>query len=312
MKKKPLISIVMPVYNAEKYIDKAVESILNQTYQNIELIIVEDASTDDTYQVISRYTDSRIKVFCNEINRGIAYSTNYAIRHSSGEYIALMDDDDIAVKERIQLSLDFLEHHESIDIVGGAGLMIDENGKIIGSHMPRNNPRVIKACMLFHDCMWNGTVMVRRQVFYDNNIWYRENCYGMQDFQFFVEASKRVKISNINDVLLYWRKYDASETAMEMDKNSKLRAEKYAQIQRDSISKSGFSLTESQYNIITSVLTEKMAASYKKEDWYALSQVFSEMISQAEDKKFDWKNELEWQCKKILGERLPRVEWFTY
>lgn len=310
MKKNPLISVIMPAYNAEKYIRSAIDSILNQTYQNIELIIVEDVSTDDTLQIISEYKDPRVKVFRNEVNQGISYSTNYAIRQSSGEYIALMDDDDIAVRDRLQLSLDFFEAHEDVDIVGGAGLVIDENDKFVGNHMPRNNPNLLKAILLFHDCMWNGSVMIRREVFFEHNIWYRENCYGMQDFLFFVEASKKVKIANMSDILLYWRKHASSETSIEMDQNTKLRAEKYARIQRDSILESGFSLTEKQYDLITTMLTEKLAPSYKKEDWYALSEVFSEMISQAKNRNLEWKNELEWLCKKILGERLPRVEWF--
>ena len=305
-----LVSVIMPVYNAEKYIESAIKSILDQTYKNIELVIVEDCSTDSTVDILNRVQDPRIKVFFNETNRGIAYSTNRAIQESKGDFIALMDDDDIAASNRIQISVDFLQQHEDIDLVGGAGVKIDENDNILGSYLPRNNPNVIKACLLFKDCMWNGTVTMRRRVIFDNNIWYRDNCYGMQDFQFFMEASKVVKISNINNILLYWRVHSSSKTVCELANNYKLRSERYAQIQRESIKMSGFKLEEFQYGIITSFLTEKMKPSYTKEDWYGLSDVFNDMIIQAKDHNFDWKDELEWQCKKILGERLPRVKWF--
>ena len=96
MDKKPLVSVIMPAYNGEKYIGAAIESILNQTYDNFELVIIEDKSTDNTLKVIQEYNDSRISLFLNSSNRGIAYSTNLGIAKSKGEYIALLDDDDLA------------------------------------------------------------------------------------------------------------------------------------------------------------------------------------------------------------------------
>lgn len=311
MKESPLVSVIMPAYNAEKYINRSIDSILNQTYTNLELIIVEDCSTDNTYNRILMHQDSRIKLFKNEKNKGIAFSTNFAIKQSRGDYIALMDDDDIAALNRIDVTMDYLLNHEEVDIVGGAGIMIDENDNILAMHLPRNNPNVIKASLLFRDCMWNGTTTIRKKVFWENNIWYRDNYCGIQDFQFFMEASKVVKITNVNSVLLYWRSHNASKTAWEIKSDNELRSKIYAQIQRESIKLSGFKMEEYQYEIINSFLTEKMKASYTKEQWIDLSNVFDNMIKQAKEQNFDWIDELEWLCKKLLGERLPRVKWFN-
>lgn len=99
---KPLVSVIMPAYNGEKYIGDAIESILNQTYDNFELIIVEDKSTDHTLDVIHGYEDSRISLYLNECNRGIAYSTNLGIEQSKGKYIALLDDDDMSASRRLE------------------------------------------------------------------------------------------------------------------------------------------------------------------------------------------------------------------
>ena len=97
----PLVSVVMPAYNGEKYIGESIESILRQTYDDLELIIVEDKSTDHTLQVIQTYSDTRIHLYTNERNLGISYSTNFGIDHSNGKYIALLDDDDLADRKSV-------------------------------------------------------------------------------------------------------------------------------------------------------------------------------------------------------------------
>ena len=89
----PMVSVIMPVYNGEKYIRKALESILNQTFQDFELIIIDDCGNDSSMIIVNEYKDSRIRVFHNNVNKGIAFSRNRAIQESKGKYIAIMDDD---------------------------------------------------------------------------------------------------------------------------------------------------------------------------------------------------------------------------
>lgn len=146
----PLVSVIMPAYNGEKYIGDAIESVLNQSYDNFELIIVEDKSTDNTLEVIQKYIDSRLFLYLNSQNRGIAYSTNLGIAKSKGKYIALLDDDDIALKRRLEWQVNFLEEHKDIDIVGGRSALIDSEGKFIRYDKELiYNSKYIKANMLF-------------------------------------------------------------------------------------------------------------------------------------------------------------------
>ena len=154
----PLVSVVMPAYNAEKFVGEAITSILHQTYRNLELIIVEDCSIDNTLKEIEKFHDERIKLLRNPVNKGIAYSTNRGIEVSRGKYIALMDDDDISEPDRIKLQVDFLEERQSIDILGGRYCEINENGDILQYHnIPRNNPKTRNrllqnggACLMSH------------------------------------------------------------------------------------------------------------------------------------------------------------------
>ena len=125
------ISILMPVYNVEKYVDEAIESILNQTYKNFELIIVDDCSKDETYQHIKRYAeiDERIKIYKNEENLKICKTLNKALSKASGKYIARMDGDDISMPNRLEVLMKYLINHPDISLVGSYLTGIDENGK---------------------------------------------------------------------------------------------------------------------------------------------------------------------------------------
>ena len=127
----PKISVVMPAYNAEKYIGEAIESILNQTFKDFEFIIINDGSVDHTKEIIREYNDPRIVLLENDKNRGIVLSLNKGLDAATGKYIARMDADDIATKDRLEKQLEFLQV-KSYDMVGCNAIKIDENGKEIG------------------------------------------------------------------------------------------------------------------------------------------------------------------------------------
>ena len=119
-----LVSVIMPAYNGAKFIEQAIESVVQQTYADWELVIVEDCSTDATRALLQRYDDARIWVLYNDTNQGIAYSTNKAIAHSHGRYLALLDDDDIAMPERLAIEARYLDEHPEIAVVGGKNITI--------------------------------------------------------------------------------------------------------------------------------------------------------------------------------------------
>lgn len=109
MMEKDLVSIIMPSYNTGKYISESIDSVVNQTYSNWELIIVDDCSVDDTDEIVSAYNDSRIKYLKNATNSGAAYSRNYALREARGEWIAFLDSDDVWVDNKLEVQIKFMQ-----------------------------------------------------------------------------------------------------------------------------------------------------------------------------------------------------------
>lgn len=126
----PLISIVIPVYNAERFIEKAIESICNQSYKNIEIIVIDDGSIDESLQIIKSIRDDRIRIISRE-NRGLIASLNEGINLSRGSYIARMDADDISSPIRIEQQVKYFEHHIDCGVLFTGLEYIDENGNII-------------------------------------------------------------------------------------------------------------------------------------------------------------------------------------
>ena len=125
-----LVSIIMPVYNLEKYIASSIQSILKQTYSNIELIIVDDCSTDNSYEIARTFKDERIRLFRNSENRGVVYSRNFAISKAKGVYIALNEGDDISHPRRIEYQVSYMEQYRDIGVLGTFAFVNDAEGKI--------------------------------------------------------------------------------------------------------------------------------------------------------------------------------------
>lgn len=308
-----MVSVIMPAYNAEKYIGKAIESILNQTYCDLELLIIEDCSTDNTLEIIKAYEDKRIRLFVNDANMGIAYSTNLGLRESKGEYIALLDDDDIAAKERLELQVQYLAAHKDIDILGGRSITIDEEGNDIRiENEPRNNPKYLKALLLFKRVDFrNGTTMIRKRFIEEHHLCYQEGCLGMQDYKFFVDSSKVGNISSINKILLYSRVHEENETVRTKKEKRTQRAEKYFEFQKDSLKASGYHLDDDAMDLIRRLFSEEGDVCSDYEEFRTLVNVFVELLKQAKKMDVDYYNELNHLCKVIAAEQATRMKAFT-
>ena len=128
----PKISVIMPVYNGEKFLKEAIESILNQTFQNFELIIINDGSKDSSLDIIKKYenSDNRIKVI-NQENAGVSVSRNNGIKNSIGEYVAFIDCDDLWLPKKLETQLESFNKDEDLKICGTWGIIIDANNNDI-------------------------------------------------------------------------------------------------------------------------------------------------------------------------------------
>lgn len=203
--KQPLVSVVMPAYNAEKYIFPAIKSVLDQTYRNLELVIVNDGSTDTTDKIVRKIKDERIRYFRLEKNMGRGYARNFSIAQCKGKYIAVCDADDINIPQRIALQVDFLEKHEAIDILSGQLLHFSDLRKPARIYHFPELPEVIKS---YYDGGVMGVAhaacMLRSKCFetfkYEDEI-----AYNVEDFELFLRLNKRYKMASLPDTLVLYR-----------------------------------------------------------------------------------------------------------
>lgn len=197
---KPIVSIILSVFNGEKYIREAVESILGQTFKKFEFIIINDGSTDGTADILNSYNDKRIRVAHNKTNIGLPKSLNIGIRLSIGIYIARMDCDDISFPQRLEKQVSFMNNHLEIDICGTWIKSFTDKHTSINKY-PANSEE-IKCMMFWKTGLAHPSVMLRKKTFLNNNLFYDESFSCSQDYDLWVRASKNVKFANIQDVLV--------------------------------------------------------------------------------------------------------------
>jgi len=214
--KYPLISVIMPVFNSEKYLASAIESILSQTIKDFEfIIIIECGTNDETIEIVNYYKciDSRIRLIQNNQRLGIAESLNEGIRLSRGIYIARMDADDISLPKRFEEQINFLECNPTISICGTwVELFGDETGFV----RHRTEPEWIKTCMIMCSEIRHPTVMMRAADMRNHDFCYDPN-YDVEDFELFSRAVNDIKIANIPQVLLKYRIYNESSSSLKKD-----------------------------------------------------------------------------------------------
>ncbi len=237
----------MPAYNCEKYIYESVKSVLNQTYTDWELIIIDDCSNDSTWSIIESINDSRVRKYKNDTNRGIAYTRNRGIELSNGEYIALLDDDDIYFSTKLERQVDYLEAHQDVDIVGSKVQWIDEKGVVISE--PTNvlfSPDEIRAQSLMENPFCNCEVLFRKRIVEDFEIRYEDNLFGMEDYHFWVRCLVHCKASNIDECLFYHRITSESETSKVAKEKLEEKEQTYNKIRKMAFDLNGIKITNEQ------------------------------------------------------------------
>lgn len=210
--KNPIISVVIPIYNAEKYLDEAIQSILNQTYKNFEIIIINDGSTDKSLEIIEKYQnqDERIIVISRE-NKGLIYSLNEGIEKSRGKYIARMDADDISLPKRFERQIEIMEK-ENIDICGCHYFMINELGNYIDSAVVPLKPESFLNYLCITTPVAHPSVMIKRDFFIQHHIKYGQTEYkNAEDYSLWIEFwNKKAKFGNVDEFLFKYRDFEES------------------------------------------------------------------------------------------------------
>lgn len=199
---KPLISVIMPAYNAELFIGEAIESILSQTFSDFEFLIYNDGSKDKTHEIISSFKDERILYKKVEDNAGYLKLLNCGLLSARGRYIARMDADDISFPNRLEQQYKYLEKNPQVGICGSS---IEFIGQQSGVERRPNTFDEIQFQLFFGCPITHPTVMMRTDLIRKNKLFYKQEYYYAEDHYFFVEAARYFKIVNLPEILLKYR-----------------------------------------------------------------------------------------------------------
>ena len=216
----PLVSVLMPVYNGEIYLDEAIESILNQTYRNFEFLIINDGSTDRSEAIISSYNDSRICLINNPENLRLIATLNRGIDLAKGQYIVRMDADDISLPQRIEKQVGWMEANPDYGLIGSWFEDFD-SGSASRVVQYSSDDTHIRIRHLYQTHIAHPASVLRKSVIDDHNLRFDPEFVHGEDYAFWVQISAHCKLSNYPEMLV--RKRDHAHNV----------SNKYAQIQSD-------------------------------------------------------------------------------
>jgi glycosyltransferase involved in cell wall biosynthesis len=213
----PSISVVMPVFNGEKYIDEAVRSILNQTFTDFEFILIDDCSTDRTSEIVKKFNDPRISYFRNSNNRGNYPCRNEGHELARGKYICVMDADDIAEPGRFRIQYQLMENNSEIGICGSY------IKNIPSGIIPRfiTDCEILRVAFLFNNYCSHPSIIMRNEFLKKFNLKYNEEFQYSADFELCARGLRYFKVCNITDVLIQYRRHQGQiswEKAKEQEK----------------------------------------------------------------------------------------------
>ena len=200
----PLVTVLMPVFNSEKHLKEAIESILNQSYTNFIFLIINDGSTDLSEAIILSYQDERIRYVKNSENIQLIATLNKGIDLINTKYIARMDADDIAHPERLEKQISFLEKNPDCIVCGSYYQFIGQSEEII--HLPIINDQ-IKFQLLYFNPFCHPSTVIRTSVFQEKNIKFNTEYKYAEDYFLWTELALKGEFYNIPEVLLYYRKH---------------------------------------------------------------------------------------------------------
>jgi len=240
----PLVSIVIPVHNGEKYIREALESCINQTYSTLEIIVVDDESTDGTLDILREYErkDNRIKAISVSKQNGLGNVINIGIRQSAGKYIARMDSDDVMYPTRLEKQIEYLESNPDCVAVGGQIDIIDVDSKITGHREYAVEDKGIKKNMFLFQPFAHPAVTMRKAVAESIGL-YPENMWKVEDVKFFFLLGQKGTYHNLSDTVLKYRMTFNTESQSKMVEHFK----KTNEVRNWAINELGIKPTIGQY-----------------------------------------------------------------
>lgn len=259
----PLVSVIMPVYNGERFLAEAIESVLNQTFPAFELIIINDGSTDGTADLIGKFAkaDSRISVLTNPKPLGKAgdLAKEQGIQHAQGQYIAIMDADDVAKPLRLERQLAYMDAHSDLFLCGSWAEYVDDKGSVFLDWKPDTEHEEIVRNLYYKNSIIHPTFFFRNQL--NNEPFYETKYNWYNDFYTQLKLIKQGKrLANVPEVLLSYRVSGQSSTQTGIKK----KVREYFQI-RSEVAQ--FAPTRPSLVHRAIVLAQYMAITYLPEKW---------------------------------------------
>ena len=214
----PLVSVLIPVYNCSDYIDIAVKSILDQSYDNLEIIVIDDGSTDDTWVKLKKFQDSRLRVLRNKENLKIVGTLNKGIQLASGKYIARMDGDDFSYADRIEKQVNYLERNPDTVVVGGAIEVCDANMNLINHRKYPTTDEAVRSKIFRYNPFAHPAVLIRRSAI--DSIGYELN--WAEDYNMWFKLGRIGKLANLDSTVLKLRTHPGSVSQSKVAYQEKL------------------------------------------------------------------------------------------
>ena len=226
----PLVSVIIPCYNHEKYVTEAIESVINQSYQNIELIVIDDGSKDNSIKVIQKLADKYRFVFIHRKNKGLSATLNEGIKISKGTYFCVLASDDIYILDKIEKQVLFMEHNKEYGMCYGNMIQLD-NKKIVNKTKVKNakNGFVFDELLMFNFVIPALTVMIKKDIF--NSIGFFDEKSFIEDYDMWLRISDKYKIGYLNQYLGYYRIHETniSKQTLNMYKAQKIIIQKWSE-----------------------------------------------------------------------------------
>jgi glycosyltransferase involved in cell wall biosynthesis len=213
----PLVSIIIPTYNRGNFLYETVRSVLEQTYLNLELIIVDNHSTDNTDRIIKEFNESRIKYFKNHNYGIISVNRNFGIRCAQGDYVYFCDSDDLWEKDKLSTQLKFMESPKDVALCFSNGKIITENGDLRGDYFQKSPPeRITYRTLLTHNYVSTLSVAVRRSALMEVGLFDEaKEIVGIEDFELWIRIAKKYSIRYIPEKLFRYRIHKGNEMGID-------------------------------------------------------------------------------------------------
>lgn len=240
----PLVSVLMPVYNAEKHLREAMDSIINQTYKNIEFIVINDGSTDRSLEIIKSYNDARLVLISNDVNRGLIYSLNYGIGQCKGKYIARMDADDISLPERIAEQVKFMEMHEDVGVCGCDYIQFSKTSE--KKYKALTNHDEILSHMMFNSAVIHPSLTIRKSMLERFNPVFNAGYNHSEDYELWSKLIFECKFSAVSKLLFKYRIHASQVTNV----HSNVQTNSADKVRKELLDKLGFVYSQKDYELL--------------------------------------------------------------